>query len=153
MTAATRGGALGSAAPPVQVIRLALETLPVGVFLSTAEGDWCNAELRRIWRHDGPSPLTRRAFARGLEALDESRQGVAGAVRKSPSAQRHSPVTLALSGRVSERARFRLRRTDGTTAVVVVSAVPLLSRGAVVGAVALIADVSARYDVERLRDS
>jgi signal transduction histidine kinase len=149
MTAAARVGAARTGAVPDQAIRLALEALPVGVLVSTPDGDWGNAELRRIWRHDGDGPLGRRAFARGLERLDDDLPND----RRDGPGRRSSPLTAALAGRPSERARYRLRRSDGTTAVVVVSAVPLRSDGAIVGAVALAADVTALHDGERLRDS
>src|SRR5262249_2364717 len=126
-----------------------LEALPVGVLLCTEDGDWSNTELLRIWRHDGDGRLGRRAFARGLAPLD----GTAPGDGHRRAARRPSPLSMALSGRVSDRARYLLTRGDGSTAVVVVSAVPGRSDDAVVGAVAIIADITARYDVERLRDS
>ena len=153
MTTATDRSGSEPAVPPAEAIPLALEALPMGVLVSTPGGDWSNTELRRIWRHDGRPPIGRRTFARDLEPMDGPRFGPTPSDGRNGAHRRPSPLTVARSGRVSERARYRLRRSDGTTAVVAITAMPLRSDGAVVGAVALIADVTARYDAERLRDS
>jgi len=131
--------------------RAVLEALPVGVLVATAEGDWANPELLRIW--DRAGTVRARAFGRTLEPVGDRRPR-SHARPRPPRARPRSPVALALAGQPVPAGRYRLKRDSGGYAVVQLSATPLTDPdGRVTGALIVAADETATYERERFRDA
>jgi signal transduction histidine kinase len=126
----------------------ALESLPIGVLISSADDDRANAELHRIWHRPARLPFRRRTFWRNLELLARRDRGtpVAGAIAGSP-------IDLALEGESTPPTRYLLRRDDGTTAVVRIATAPIRNGDGIVGAVLVATDETAQHDTDRLRDA
>jgi signal transduction histidine kinase len=131
------------------VADLALDSLPVGVLIASPEGDRANPELHRIWRRPLGAPFQRRTLARSLEPLPPRSRGGRPTSASAPA----RPLTVALGGRTVSPSRYRLRRDDGSTAVVRITAAPIVDAGRTVGAVLVATDESGQHDMERLRDA
>jgi len=126
---------------------LALDSLPIGVLISTADGDRANAQLHRIWHRPTRLPFRRRTFWRNLEPLakrdgDTPATAIAG-----------SPIAVALDGDSTPPTRYLLRRDDGTTAVVRIATAPIRDGDEVIGSVLVATDETAQHDTDRLRDA
>jgi K+-sensing histidine kinase KdpD len=144
-TGAVVGRAIRTSRP---IADLALDSLPVGVYVAS-DGDRSNPELHRIWRRPLGAPFDRAMLEERLEALaPRSRAGRMASIPPSDG-----PLTLALRGLTVGPTRYRLRRDDGTTAIVRIAAAPIEVAGAVTGAVLVATDESAQHDMERLRDA
>lgn len=128
---------------------LALDSLPVGMFVASPAGDRANPELHRIWRRPLDLPFQRRVLARSLEPLPSRSRGARHAVSTPPV----RPLAVALAGRSVPGTRFRLLRDDGSTGVVRITAAPIAEEGRTIGAVLVATDESAQHDIERLRDA
>src|SRR3954454_8321153 len=126
----------------------ALESLPIGVLISTAHDDRANAELHRIWHRPARVAFRRRTFWRNLEPLVRRD-------RKAPvaTAIAGSPIDAALEGESTPPIRYRLRRDDGTTAVVRIATAPIRNGDEIVGAVLVATDETAQQETDRLRDA
>jgi len=127
---------------------LALDSLPMGVFVASSDGDRANPELHRIWRRPLGAPFPRRALARSLEPLPPRSKR-----RATTTEAPDRPLTVALAGQTLAPTRYRLRREDGSTAIVRVSAAPITDDEITVGAVLVATDESIQHDMEGLRDA
>jgi signal transduction histidine kinase len=127
---------------------LALDSLPIGVLVSTADDDRANAELHRIWHRPTRLPFRRRTFWRNLEPLArrDRETHVASAITGSP-------IAAAFEGKPTSPTRYLLRRDDGTTAVVRIATSPIRDGDEVVGSVLVATDETAQHDTDRLRDA
>jgi signal transduction histidine kinase len=128
------------------VLDVAFDALPIGILVCTPSGDRANAELRRIVRLADTRPLRRRDLERRLRTLEP---GGHGGRQPSPGPR---PVRAALGGESWPDDRMCLERADGATAVVRVTARPLVFPDGA-GAVVTVVDETAVHEVERLRDA
>jgi PAS domain S-box-containing protein len=117
-----------------------LESLPVGVLISDIDGRICqsNEELSRIFKSD--ELIKNDAYGEMLGWWDSS-----GQLLKDHG----GPLALALHGRTCRNELLQIRCVDGSTKSILASASPLLGLdGKVVGAVAVIQDVSESKEIE-----
>jgi signal transduction histidine kinase/CheY-like chemotaxis protein/HAMP domain-containing protein len=128
-------------------LEIVLRTLPVGVFVADATGRLLDAndEARRIW--GGSAPL-----AAGFEGYREYRGWfVEGGAEVEPTGW---PLARAIQrGEVVHGELVRIRRFDGSEAIVLHNAAPIRdARGAIVGGVVAIQDVTAAWEADRRKD-
>ena len=131
---------LGASSP----LEAAFEALPFGVLVCAPGGDRANAELRRMLGIRGRRAPDRALLQRRLQASDAS--------TGAGSSPRLRLVDAALAGEAAPPRLLNLRRMNGTTAVVRVTALPLAVAGGP-GAVVTVVDETAAHEVERLRDA